>query len=118
MFVRDEGAWTSLPDEELVAAARADAERTLGISGEPLLVRVARWAGSMPRYTVGHLARVAAIDEATTAWPAVVLAGSSYRGVGLPDCISGADAAAKGVLARLGGRDGQTVEQPGAIAVG
>ncbi len=88
MFVRDEGEWTSLPDEALIAAARADAERTLGIAGEPLLVRVGRHEGSMPRYTVGHLRRVAAIDEAISAWPAVTLAGASYRGVGLPDCIT------------------------------
>jgi oxygen-dependent protoporphyrinogen oxidase len=103
MFVRDEGAWTALPDAELVAAARADAERTLGITGEPLLVRVARWSASMPRYTVGHLRRVAAIDDAMTAWPAVTLAGASYRGVGLPDCITGAGAAADATLERLDG---------------
>ena len=103
MFVRVEGTWTSLPDEDLVAAARADAERTLGITGEPLVVRVARWSGSMPRYTVGHLRRVAAIDDAMTAWPSVVLAGASYRGVGLPDCVTGALAAADAVTARLAG---------------
>jgi oxygen-dependent protoporphyrinogen oxidase len=103
MFVRVEGSWTSLPDAELVAAARADAERTLGITGDPLLVRVARWSGSMPRYTVGHLRRVAAIDEAMTAWPSVVLAGASYRGVGLPDCVTSALAAANAVMARLRG---------------
>jgi oxygen-dependent protoporphyrinogen oxidase len=103
LFVRDEGAWTSLPDDDLVAAARADAERTLSISGAPRLVRVARWAGSMPRYTVGHLGRVAAIDEAMAAWPEVVLAGASYRGVGLPDCISGGLAAAATIRGLLGG---------------
>ena len=35
MFVRDEGTWTSLPEDELIAAARADAEATLRITGEP-----------------------------------------------------------------------------------
>ena len=52
----------------------------------------------MPRYTVGHLTRVAAIEEALTAWPAVTVAGASYRGVGLPDCITQGHAAA----ARIG----------------
>ena len=94
MFVRDEGAWTSLPEAELVAAARADAERTLRITGEPLLVRVARYERAMPRYTVGHLERVAAIEAAMTAWPAVTVAGASYRGVGLPDCVTQGQAAA------------------------
>jgi oxygen-dependent protoporphyrinogen oxidase len=98
MFVRDEGAWTSLPESELLAAARAEAERTLRVAGEPEVVRVSRWDGAMPRYTVGHLSRVAAIEEAVTAWPAVTVAGASYRGVGLPDCITQGQAAA----ARMG----------------
>lgn len=102
MFVRDEGTWTSLPDAALVAAGRAGVERTLRIAGGPVLVRVTRYTGSMPRYTVGHLDRVAAIAEVMTAWPQVVLAGASYRGVGLPDCVTQATAAAAGVAERLG----------------
>ena len=102
MFVRDEGEWTSLPDEALVAAARSDAERTLGITGEPLLVRVGRHESSMPRYTMGHLRRVAAIDAAVAAWPAVTLTGASYRGVGLPDCITQGIAAAARIREHVG----------------
>ncbi len=102
MFVRDEGAWTSLSDENLVVAARSDAQRTLAIAGEPMLVRVARHQGAMPRYTVGHLDRVAAVESAVAAWPAVVATGASYRGVGLPDCITQGLAAAAQVRDRLG----------------
>ncbi|MCJ7710302.1 MAG: protoporphyrinogen oxidase [Chloroflexi bacterium] len=101
MFVRDEGAWTRLADEALVASAREDAGRTLRITGEPLLVRVSRYEHSMPRYTVGHLRRAAAIEAAVGAWPAVTVTGASYRGVGLPDCISQGLAAASTVAARL-----------------
>ncbi len=102
MFVRDEGPATSLPEAELVAAARADAERTLGILGDPLLVRVSRWDGAMPRYTVGHLDRVALIEDAVSAWPAVTVAGASYRGVGLPDCVTQGQAAAARMRLWLG----------------
>jgi oxygen-dependent protoporphyrinogen oxidase len=102
MFVRDEGSWTSLPEGELVAAARADAERTLQITGEPLLVRVSRWDGAMPRYTVGHLSRASAVEDAVSAWPAVTVAGASYRGVGLPDCITQGLAAAARARTWLG----------------
>ena len=94
MFVRDEGSATSVPEADLVAAARAEVEGTLRIDAGPLLVRVSRWDGAMPRYTVGHLRRVAAIEEAMTAWPAVTVAGASYRGVGLPDCVTQGLAAA------------------------
>jgi oxygen-dependent protoporphyrinogen oxidase len=104
MFVRDEGTWTSLPEADLVAAARADAEATLGISGDPHLVRVSRSEAAMPRYTVGHLARVTAVEEAVSAWPAVTVAGASYRGVGLPDCITQGIAAATRMVEWLSGR--------------
>ena len=101
LFVRDEGTATSLPEADLVAAARAEVERTLRIAAGPELVRVSRWDRAMPRYTVGHLDRVAAIEEAMTAWPAVTLAGASYRGVGLPDCVTQAGAAAARIRAWL-----------------
>ena len=101
VFVRDEGAWTRLADEALVAAAREDVERTLRIAGQPILVRVSRYEHSMPRYTVGHLRRAAAIEAAVSAWPAVTVTGASYRGVGLPDCVTQGLSAASSVAARL-----------------
>jgi hypothetical protein len=36
------------------------------------------------------------------AWPAVTLAGASYRGVGLPDCVTQGLAAAERVRVRIG----------------
>jgi oxygen-dependent protoporphyrinogen oxidase len=63
---------------------------------------VSRWDGAMPRYTVGHLRRVAAIESAMAAWPAVIATGASFRGVGLPDCVSQGLAAAAKVRDRLG----------------
>lgn len=104
MFIRDEGPSTMLPETALVAAARADAERTLSITGDPLLVRTDRYEHAMPRYTVGHLERVAAIESAMAEWPAVTLAGASYRGVGLPDCIAQGQTAAVRVAERIGAR--------------
>lgn len=118
MFVRDEGSATSLPEAELIAAARADAERTLRIAAEPLLTRISRWDGAMPRYTTGHLDRVAAIEAAVTAWPAVTVAGASYRGVGLPDCVTQGVAAATRMGEWLGTRDAEVPAEPpvGAIS--
>ncbi len=117
MFVRDDGAWVSLRDDDLVAAARADAERTLRIARPPRLVRVARHEAAMPRYTVGHLRRVAAIESAVAAWPAVVTTGASYRGVGLPDCVTQGLKAAATVRERLSAPDGvSTAPAPQPVA--
>jgi oxygen-dependent protoporphyrinogen oxidase len=112
MFVRDEGAWTSLPEAVLVTAARAEGECTLEITGEPLLTLASRWDGAMPRYTVGHLGRVAAIEEAVTAWRAVTVAGASYPGVGLPDCVTQGHAAAARMGEWLGAHRQEPLGEP------
>jgi protoporphyrinogen/coproporphyrinogen III oxidase len=92
-----------LTDAELVAMARSAAEPTIGAHGDPELVRVSRAEASMPRYTVGHLERVARAEAELAMTPAVVLAGAAYRGVGIPDCISQGKGAAARAVARLRG---------------
>ncbi len=74
-------------DEELVASVRADLRHVMGMTEEPLLARMFRWPRAMPQYLVGHLERLAAIEERLKRWPGVFLAGAAYRGVGIPDCI-------------------------------
>lgn len=91
------------PDEEVVAAVHADLARIAGIAGHPALSRVARWTEAMPRYTVGHLGRVAALDAAMRALPDVAVAGAALRGVGVPDCVEQGRAAALQIAATLGG---------------
>jgi oxygen-dependent protoporphyrinogen oxidase len=44
---------------------------------------------------------VAAIESARAAVPGLFLAGSAYRGIGIPDCIEDADRAARGVSSFL-----------------
>jgi len=96
--VRDERLLAAA-DDVLVDAAHDALARAMGIVGRPTLARVARWAGAMPRYTVGHLDRLAAAERALAAQPGLALAGAAYRGSGLPDCIAQGEAA----VARLVG---------------
>lgn len=61
----------------------------------PAVMRhLARWVDAMPVYTVGHRARMDALDEAMAQRPTWVLAGATYRGVGVPDCVGSGRAAA------------------------
>jgi oxygen-dependent protoporphyrinogen oxidase len=87
-----------LEDRELIAVARADLRRILGIAAEPLFMRVQRWPHAMPQYNVGHLERVARIESLLTNFSGLKLAGSAYRGIGIPDCIASARAAARELL--------------------
>ncbi|MGH2554142.1 MAG: protoporphyrinogen oxidase [Actinomycetota bacterium] len=76
-----------LPDEELIPIVTREVEEATPLGMEPVASRVVRWPRSMPQYEVGHLERVASIEEALLDAPGIFLAGSAYRGVGIPDCI-------------------------------
>jgi protoporphyrinogen/coproporphyrinogen III oxidase len=88
----------NLDDGELILAARADLERTLGLSEAPSLQRIVRWQRGIPQYNVGHLARLRRIDEATSKLPGLALTGNAYRGVGLNDCVRNSAALAPKLL--------------------
>jgi oxygen-dependent protoporphyrinogen oxidase len=83
------------PDDALLAAARAELEQVLGITATPDLVRVRRWRRSMPQYNLGHLERLADVRTRIANLPGLALAGSAYGGVGIPDCVRTARAAAE-----------------------
>jgi protoporphyrinogen/coproporphyrinogen III oxidase len=87
-------------DDHLTKRIREDLERVLGIVAEPILVRVDRQRETMPQYLVGHRARLDAAEAALAReQPGIALAGASYRGVGLTDCVAQAMAAAERVTA-------------------
>lgn len=96
VFIRD-GAGSPGAIDDPLALARAELRETLGISAEPVLTRVDRQADSMPQYTLDHLARVARIERAVAALPGLALASNALRGVGIPDCVRGGEAAAERV---------------------
>lgn len=76
--------------------------RLLGITAPPRLSQVRVWRGAMPRYAVGHAARLAAIETRLADHPGLLLAGNGLRGVGLPDCVRGGERAAETVAAVAG----------------
>jgi oxygen-dependent protoporphyrinogen oxidase len=88
-------------DDGLVALVRGELRRTLGITAAPQLQRVFRWPRAMPQYTVGHLDRLAALEQRLAAFPGIFLAGNGYRGIGLPDCIASGEAAAEAAAKHL-----------------
>jgi oxygen-dependent protoporphyrinogen oxidase len=95
---RDE-AGAELDAAALEALARDEFAGLFGIKAPPVVVRVARWPKGNPQYDVGHLDRVAALERRVAAsLPGLHLAGSSYHGIGMPDCIKSAEAAVARML--------------------
>jgi oxygen-dependent protoporphyrinogen oxidase len=90
-----------LDDDALVALARRELGELIGASGDPLLADVARHPRGMPQYTLGHLDRVAAIRRQLARHAGLALASNALDGVGIPDCIRSAQAAADATLAAL-----------------
>jgi protoporphyrinogen/coproporphyrinogen III oxidase len=88
-------------DGELAAMAEKDLAAATGVSGAPVDTRVTRWGGALPQYTVGHLAKVAAVRSAVAAVPGLAVCGAAYDGIGIPACIATARAAASQVTAYL-----------------
>jgi oxygen-dependent protoporphyrinogen oxidase len=74
-----------LPEGELVTLAQSELQRILGIRAEPVVSRVFRWRDANPQYEIGHLDRLATLAAQCPPW--LHLAGCSYTGVGIPDCV-------------------------------
>lgn len=95
-------AVVDLSDDEIVHVVLEDLSKTMDISMDPELVVISRWHNAMPQYTVGHKDRM---EKATNGMlkelPGIFLAGSSYNGLGMPDCIDQGEDAVKRVLEYL-----------------
>jgi oxygen-dependent protoporphyrinogen oxidase len=89
----------TMPEEEIITAIREELKEILGIEAAPVQTAVFGWPDSFPQAFVGHLDL---IDEIEAKLPeGVYTAGSSYRGIGVPDCIRQGKAAAQKVINNL-----------------
>ena len=67
----------------------------------PALTTVRYWPRSLPQYEVGHLERMAELERRVAALGKIQLIGNSYHGVGVPDLIRDARAAARNLAESL-----------------
>ncbi|NKB24996.1 MAG: protoporphyrinogen oxidase [Kiritimatiellae bacterium] len=78
---------THMSDEELYNITHTEILAILGLSNKPILHHIDRWENAHPQYTVGHLSRMNELQKSLTSFPGLYLAGSGYKGIGIPDCI-------------------------------
>ncbi len=80
--------------ENIIRSIKEELKEILDIQAEPVDTAIFCWQDSFPQANVGHLDLVNQIDECLPA--GIYAAGSSYRGIGIPDCVrQGRDTARK-----------------------
>ena len=81
-------------DTRLLNAVRADLKLALGIEAAPRFHRIVRWDRAIPQYHLGHLERVARIQQRVRQHPGLFVGGNAYHGVAMNDCTESAAALA------------------------
>ena len=93
-----------MSEEELLRTAREDVRLSLGIEAQPEAYVITKWLDAMPKYDIHHREAVRKLEEALAAYfPNVFLAGCSYYGVGIPDCMENGRQTASKIVEKLGG---------------
>ncbi|KIY22285.1 protoporphyrinogen oxidase [Mesobacillus subterraneus] len=95
-------AIVDLSDDEIIQIALEDLNKIMEIQTQPDFAVVSRWKEAMPQYTVGHKQRIANLKRnLEEELPGVFVGGSSFEGVGLPDCIDQGEVAVEKILEYL-----------------
>ncbi len=97
-----DAAAIELTDEEVVATVRRDLLATMGLDLAPEFVQLFRHPLGIPQYAVGHLDRLARIDDRLGRHPGIFLAGNAYKGISMNSCIAEAGPLAGRLLEHLG----------------
>ena len=84
-----------LDDQALTQLVRDQLKSIFGLTAEPIWSGVARWNEANPQYDVGHFQRM---DQLEALCPeGLLLCGSGFRGVGIPDCVRQGQATAQAI---------------------
>ncbi|MGM0876014.1 MAG: protoporphyrinogen oxidase [Bacillota bacterium] len=95
-------ALQNMNEEDLLQVALADVNKSLGIMHEPIAIEITNWSDSMPNYRMTHQKSVEALESKLAAiYPGIMIAGCSYFGVGIPDCIENGESTARKVISLL-----------------
>ncbi len=78
----------ALPDDALVTAAARDMEAEGLVREGPRLVKLTRWARSIPQYERGHGARIDALARTEARWPGLHFIGNYRGGISVGDVVA------------------------------
>jgi oxygen-dependent protoporphyrinogen oxidase len=81
----------SMLDQELLALAHEELTRLLGLCSPAAFVRIVRHERALPQYTLGHMARVAALEASQARHPGLFFHGNAYHNAALPELVRRSD---------------------------
>jgi oxygen-dependent protoporphyrinogen oxidase len=91
-----------MADAELIRTVQGEMRQLFNLTAQPIAYRTFKWPDSFPQTTVGHLQLVETIEANLPS--GLYIAGNSYRGIGVPDCIRQGYVAAQRALSFLPSR--------------
>ncbi len=89
---------TELNDQELSALVQNELDDFVGISGDPVKVRIKRWSKAIPQYTMGYHNVQRIFDELEENVPGLYFAGNYRRGISVGDSVLSAHETAQKML--------------------
>ncbi|MBI4595232.1 MAG: protoporphyrinogen oxidase [Candidatus Tectomicrobia bacterium] len=90
-----------LDDRDLLNAVLEELSIIAGLKAGPKMYQIYRWFKAMPKYIVGHPARMEELDKVVVKHPGLYLIGCSYKGIGIGECIHHAELAAENFIETL-----------------
>ena len=95
-------ALKGLSQEELLQVVQVDLKKSLGIEEEPIASAVTNWSDCMPNYLITHPETINKLQrKMEKSYPGILLAGASYYGVGIPDCIHNGESIAQTIISHI-----------------
>src|SRR5207248_733689 len=82
-------------EAQLLQAVRSELRLAMGIEAAPVFHHIVRWDRAIPQYHLGHLERVAWIEQRAGRYQGLFLGGNAYHGVALNDCTEQAEILAR-----------------------
>jgi protoporphyrinogen/coproporphyrinogen III oxidase len=95
-------ALQKMSEEELLQVALSDIKESIGITALPVVSEITNWTEKMPNYRINHPKIVNMLEnKLASAYPGIIIAGCSYYGVGIPDCIENGINTAEKIITTL-----------------
>jgi protoporphyrinogen/coproporphyrinogen III oxidase len=77
----------SMPDQDLLRLADGEIRPLVGLAAPPSFVHIVRHERALPQYTIGHMERLAVVEEGEKRHPGLFFHGNAYHNAGVPELV-------------------------------